>query len=772
MNKYLQTDPWCIVEEGFHENKQLASESIFSLGNGQIGQRANFEEYYSGETMLGSYIAGIYYPERAEYGNWKNGYSDTNDKIVNAPNWTVISVRLNDDRLDLADWDVKNFRRTLNMREGFLERTFEATNFKGHRIQVNVRRFLSMAETEIGAISYTVKSLNFEGRISFLPLIDGDVRNKITNYDEPFWNVLQTKTAQDVSHLWAQTRRMDFHVCGALTYSFYKNNELLNVNPTKIEKEKVAGFSVVTDIRIGDTVCLNKYVAIISSLNHPREELTQRACSMALNAKKKGWNQLFEDHVNVWKEKWLQSDIIIDSDIAAQQAIRYNIFQLNQTYNGNDARLNISPKGFTGEKYSGATRWDTEAVCIPFYLCTSPQSVSKNLLLYRFRHLGKAIQNAEKLGFTNGAALFPIATFNGNESYNEWESTFEEVHRNGIIAYAIYNYIRYTGDENYLAEYGLRVLIAISRFWSQRVSVSTEKKKYVILGVTGPNIYENNVNNNWFTNYMAVWCLKFTIESIEKVKKSNFHAFEDLSQEIKFSGDEIFRWKDIIQNIYLPVNKELGIFMQQDGFLNKTIMPAAEIPDTQRPIIQHWSWDRILRSCFLKQADVVLGLYFFEDHFDKGTIKRNFDFYEPLTVHESSLSPCTHSIVASAVGDRQKAYELYLQTARLDLDDYNNEVADGLHITSMAGTWLAIIQGFAGMRVKDDKLHFTPQIPDKWNAYAFNIRFRGNQLNVRIEKNRTVIQNLKGNNIEVYINNQPVEVPADSQKEIVGKIIS
>lgn len=768
MNKYLQTDPWCIIEEGFHENKQLASESIFSLGNGQIGQRANFEEYYSGETMLGSYIAGIYYPERAEYGNWKNGYSDTNDKIVNAPNWTVISVRLNDDRLDLADWDVKNFRRTLNMREGFLERTFEATNFKGHRIQVNVRRFLSMAETEIGAISYTVKSLNFEGRISFLPLIDGDVRNKITNYDEPFWNVLQTKTAQDVSHLWAQTRRMDFHVCGALTYSFYKNNELLNVNPTKIEKEKVAGFSVVTDIRIGDTVCLNKYVAIISSLNHPREELTQRACSMALNAKRKGWNQLFEDHVNVWKEKWLQSDIIIDSDIAAQQAIRYNIFQLNQTYNGNDARLNISPKGFTGEKYSGATRWDTEAVCIPFYLCTSPQSVSKNLLLYRFRHLGKAIQNAEKLGFTNGAALFPIATFNGNESYNEWESTFEEVHRNGMIAYAIYNYIRYTGDEKYLAEYGLRVLIAISRFWSQRVSISTEKKKYVILGVTGPNIYENNVNNNWFTNYIAVWCLKFTIESIEKVKKTNFHTYEDLSQEIKFTSDEIFRWKDIIQNIYLPINKELGIFMQQDDFLNKTIMPAAEIPDSQRPIFQHWSWDRILRSCFLKQADVVLGLYLFEDHFDKGSIKRNFDFYEPLTVHESSLSPCTHSIVASAVGDRQKAYELYLQTARLDLDDYNNEVTEGLHITSMAGTWLAIIQGFAGMRVKEDKLHFTPQIPDKWNAYAFNIRFRGNQLNVRIEKNRTVIQNLKGNNIEVFINNQSVEVPADSQKEIGG----
>lgn len=766
MNKYLQTDPWCIIEEGFHQNKQLASESIFSLGNGQIGQRANFEEHYSGETMLGSYIAGIYYPERAEHGNWKNGYSDTNDKIVNAPNWTVISVRLNDNRLDLADWDIKDFRRTLNMREGFLERSFEATNFKGHRIQVSVRRFLSMAETEIGAISYTVKSLNFEGRISFLPLIDGDVRNSFTNYDEPFWNVLQTKTEQDVSHLWAQTRRMDFHVCAGLTYSFYKNNELLNVNPTKIEKEKVAGFSVGTDIRIGDTVCLNKYVAVISSLNHPREELTLRACTMARTAKKKGWNQLFEEHVKVWEEKWLQSDVIIDSDIAAQQAIRYSIFQLNQTYNGNDARLNISPKGFTGEKYSGATRWDTEAICIPFYLCTSPQNVSKNLLLYRFRHLPKAILNAEKLGFTNGAALFPVATFNGIESYNEWEMTFEEIHRNGIIAYAIYNYIRYTGDENYLADYGLRVLIAISRFWSQRVSVSTEKKKYVILGVTGPNMYENNVNNNWFTNYVAIWCLKYTIESIEKVKKSNFHAFEDLTQEITFSSDEIFRWKDIIENMYFPENKELGIFLQQDGFLDKSLTPANDIPESQRPVMQHWSWDRILRSSLIKQADVVQGLYFFEDHFDKETIKRNFEFYEPLTVHESSLSPCTHSIVASAVGDKQKAYDLYLRTARLDLDDYNNEVADGLHITSMAGTWLAIVQGFGGMRVKDNKLHFNPQIPEKWNAFAFNILFRNNQLNIKVEKHKTIISNIKGPAIELYLRKKSVRIEAESQEEI------
>ena len=768
MNKYLQTDPWCIIEEGFHVNKQLASESIFSLGNGHIGQRANFEEYYSGETMLGSYIAGIYYPEKAERGNWKNGYSETNDRIINAPNWTAISVRLNDDRLDLAEWDIRDFRRVLNMREGFLERTFEAISSKGHRIQVSVKRFLSMAETEVGAISYSVKSLNYEGRISFLPLIDGDVRNTYTNYNEQFWNVLQTKTEQDVSHLWVQTRRMDFHVCAALTFVLYKNNEQLNVNPTKIEKEKVAGFSVGTDVRIGDTVCLNKYVAIINSLNHPREELTERACTLARAAKNKGWNQLFEEHTAVWAQKWLHSDIIIDSDIAAQQAIRYSIFQLNQTYVGDDARLNISRNGFTGEKFAGATRWDTEAICIPFYLCTTPQNVSKNLLLYRFRHLPKAIQNAEKLGFTNGAALFPVSTFNGGESHNEWEFTFEEIHRNGIIAYAIYNYIQYTGDQSYLEEYGLKVLIGIARFWCQRVNISSEKNKYVILGVTGPNMYENNVNNNWFTNYIAVWSLKYAIESIDKVKQNNFRAFEDIAQDTQFTSAEVFQWKDIIENMYYPQNKELGIFLQQDGFMDKTLTKASEIPDSQLPINQNWTWDRIVRSSLIKQADVVQGLYFFEENFDKETIQKNFDFYEPLTVHESSLSPCTHSIVASMIGNKQKAYDLYLRTARLDLDDYNNDVEEGLHITSMAGTWLAIVQGFGGMRVKEGKLHFNPQIPEKWNAFAFNILFRGNQLNVRVEKKRTIIHNIKGNNIDLFVNNTLVHVSSESQEEVLS----
>ena len=221
------------------------------------------------------------------------------------------------------------------------------------------------------------------------------------------------------------------------------------------------------------------------------KELLNRVCN-------KGFDTMLAEQAAAWAEKWKHNDIMIAGDAAAQQGIRFNIFQLNQTYTGEDDRLNIGPKGFTGEKYGGSTYWDTEAYCVPFYLATADQKVARNLLLYRYKQLGKAIENAKLLGFKDGAALYPMVTMDGTECHNEWEITFEEIHRNGAIAYAIFNYVRYTGDEAYLAEYGLEVLIAISRFWAQRITLSAERQQYVMLGVTGPNEYENNVNNNWY----------------------------------------------------------------------------------------------------------------------------------------------------------------------------------------------------------------------------------------------------------------------------------
>ena len=346
-------------------------------------------------------------------------------------------------------------------------------------------------------------------------------------------------------------------------------------------------------------------------------------------------------------------------------------------------------------------------------MATKGAEVARNLLMYRYNQLDKAIENAKKLGFTGGAALYPMVTMNGEECHNEWEITFEEIHRNGAIAFAIYNYTRYTGDESYLKDYGIEVLIGIARFWAQRVSFSEEKQKYVILGVTGPNEYENNINNNFYTNYLASWCLRYAAEQVTTLQK------EDITKE------ETQQWLHIAQNIYLPYSEKYGVYLQQDGFLDKDLKPVTAIPAEERPLNQHWSWDRILRSPYIKQADTLQGFYFFEDHFTKEELQRHYEFYEPFTVHESSLSPCVHSVLASALGKTDEAYTLYLRTARLDLDDYNKEVHEGLHITSMAGTWLSIVEGFAGMRVKNGKLHFTPRLPKHWESLSFKVIFQG-----------------------------------------------
>jgi len=474
-------------------------------------------------------------------------------------------------------------------------------------------------------------------------------------------------------------------------------------------------------IEANESITLIKYGGYTVSRNHTAGSLVAAANVALDKVDALGFDGLLAKQKLAWATIWEMSDIVIEGDIKAQQGIRFNIFQLNQTYLGTDSRLNIGPKGFTGEKYGGSTYWDTEAYCLPFYMATKDDKVARKLLKYRYNHLEKAIENAGKLGFTNGAALYPMVTMNGEECHNEWEITFEEIHRNGAIAFAIHNYYRYTGDYSYIPEMGLEVLIAIARFWHQRVSFSEEKQAYVMLGVTGPNEYENNVNNNWYTNYLAKWCINYMLEQLSLVKDGYTDDYSRVVGKTKLTERECNQMRKVAAAIYFPYSKKYDVFLQQDGFLDKELVKVADLPRAQRPINQKWSWDRILRSPYIKQADVLQGFYFFEEDFTTEELARHFDFYEPFTVHESSLSPCVHSIQAAKLGRMDKAYEFYLRTSRLDLDDYNKEVEEGLHITSMAGTWMSVVEGFGGMRIVDDKLSFIPQIPKQWSMYSFKI---------------------------------------------------
>ena len=752
MKNYLKHDDWCIIEEGFNREFNEITESVCSLGNGRMGQRGNFEETFSGKTLQGNYVAGVYYPDKTRVGWWKNGYPEYFAKVLNAANWIGIKVEIEEEVLDLHTCEVLDFQRVLNMKEGYLERSFTAILPSGKQIKVNSKRFNSIVDDESGVIRYAFTPLNFEGKIILTPFIDGDVKNKDANYDEKFWEEVQKETAFAEGYVELKTKKTGFHVVTGQRFEIFQNNKPLDFKSFPIKAEKYVASQVTLNVNAQEETVIIKFACNLSSENHKIEDLLTNSKSYLKRIAEKGFDKMLLEQAEKWASKWEMNDIVIEGDVAAQQGIRFNIFQMNQTYTGEDARLNIGPKGFTGEKYGGSTYWDTEAYCIPFYLATADQQVARNLLIYRWKHLGKAIENAQKLGFSRGAALYPMVTMNGEECHNEWEITFEEIHRNGAIAFAIHDYVNYTGDKNYLAEYGFEVLLGIARFWSQRVNWSDLKQQYVMLGVTGPNEYENNVNNNWYTNYFAVWCMKYVMEVSAFLKSDHSARYHELSALTNFNESEEFaKFTHIIENMYFPESKELGVFLQQDGFLDKELVKVVDLDSTQRPINQKWSWDRILRSCFIKQADVLQGMYFFEDDFSVESLKRNYDFYEPMTVHESSLSPCVHSIIAAKLGDKARSYEFYNRAARLDLDDYNNDTEDGCHITSMAGTWMSLVKGFGGMRVRNNQVYFSPFVPDNWTSFSFKIRFRGNLLNIKTTGEEVTIENLSGEETSIFI---------------------
>jgi len=764
---YITPDEWSIIEDSFSPEQVESSESLFSLGNGAMGQRANFEEDYSGQTFQGSYIAGIYYPDKTRVGWWKNGYPEYFAKVLNAPNWIGIHVHVNGDIFDLNTCrNVDNFRRELNMKEGWHKRSFEAEMQNGIQLKVEATRFLSLKYDEVGAINYQITPLNSSAHISYSPYVDAGITNQDSNWDDKFWEITGVDIKNHKAFVCSHTMKTQFHVCTYMQSKLFLDGSELDIKAEPHQKKHKAFLAYEKDVQKAQTFSIHKFAGYVTSLNHEKDRLVNQASKVLDLATQIGYNTLLEEQKKSWAEIWHMSDIKIEGDTKAQQGIRFNIFQLNQTYLGKDARLNIGPKGFTGEKYGGSTYWDTEAYCLPFYMATKNREVARNLLTYRYEHLEKAIKNAEKLGFTDGAALYPMVTMNGEECHNEWEITFEEIHRNGAIAYAIYNYVRYTNDYAYIPEMGMEVLLGIARFWKQRATFSKQKNKYVILGVTGPNEYENNVNNNFYSNYMAKWCLNYAVENLQILQEHYKDDYSRIKANTNFEEKEITGFENVANNMYFPFSEEHEVFLQQDGFLDKELITVKDLDQTQRPINQHWSWDRILRSPYIKQADTLQGFYFFEDHFSSEDLEKHFDFYEPFTVHESSLSPCVHSIQAALLDRMPQAYQFYLRTSRLDLDDYNKEVKEGCHITSMAGTWMSIVEGFGGMRIKGNKPSFTPKIPKEWEAYSFKVNFRENIITVKVTQQGSSFHLEGQNEREIIVNGKVVQLKNGETVEV------
>ncbi|ADQ15578.1 family 65 glycosyl hydrolase domain-containing protein [Halanaerobium hydrogeniformans] len=744
MKKYFKVDDWKVIEEGFDKNYNRVTESIMSLANGHMGLRGNFAEQYSGDSLQGTYIAGVYYPDKTIVGWWKNGYPEYFAKIANATNFIGIDLKIDDTIIDLAQVEFSSFKRVLNMKEAYLERSF-IVKVNDDQLEINEKRFLNQEKKETAAVKYSIKALEGNHSVQLTPYLDGNVKNEDANYGDFFWKGEEQLNNKQQSLLSMKTKKSHFKVSTAMEWKINKEYNRLE----KINEENYIADKITLKLNKGEKINLEKFIAVCTSRDYEKNLVNTKAVEKAAEAVSLGFDKLFAEHKNAWAKIWQESDIKIEGDLEAQQGIRFNIFHLNQTYTGHDPRLNIGPKGFTGEKYGGLTYWDTEAYCLPFYLATHSQKVAKNLLIYRHNHLQKAIENADKLGLKG--ALYPMVTINGEECHNEWEITFEEIHRNGAIAHAIKDYIDYTGDQEYIRDYGFEVLAEISRFWADRAHYNPRKDKYMIIGVTGPNEYENNINNNWYTNKIAAWTLKYTLKNRKYLKENYPEAYNDLIDKLQLSEKDYQLWQDMIEKMYYPYLEEYDIYAQQDGYLDKEQKLVSDLNEEDIPLHKNWSWDKILRSPYIKQADVLQGIYYFEDEFDQDSMERHFDFYEPRTVHESSLSPCIYSIIAAEIGRKEKAYQLYLRTARLDLDNYNYDTDDGLHITSMAGTWMSIVEGFAGFEVKNSQAQFRPFLPEAWNSYNFKIMFKERRIKIEVNQEKVVFELEKGKKLEIKV---------------------
>lgn len=755
---------WEIVQDCWDYEKNEFFESIMSLGNGHMGLRGNHEEIYSGPTLQGMYFAGIYYPDRTKVGWWKVGYPETFSKIPNAPHPLHLDILVDGACLDLASeyWSVDQYSRRLDMKHGALERRFKTTGSKGQMLEIHSMRLLSYDTAEAGLLRYQIKNVGKPTRLSITVYTEGNVFNQDAHDTERFWLPVTTKSdLPDQTCLVMKTKKTEFMVAIAANDKFELNGKALLPDSQRLE-ETSAGSCLSIVLESGELLTLERLFTAITSRDHTPEGIESRSDSecgeafaaMALKQLDRlvaeGSETLKLRHENAMAMRWKDVDVEIEGDPEMQRALRFNLFQLMQAYNGKDSRLNLGPKGLTGEKYGGGTYWDTEAYALPFYLGTSPARVSEQLLRFRHQHLEAAKVNASKLGLCG--ALYPMVTMTGEECHNEWEITFEEIHRNAAIAYAIELFTRYHGDQTYLEETGIEVLVETARFWASRVDWNQLKSVYMILGVTGPNEYENNVNNNWYTNKMAAFNLEYAGSCCLRLKNTTPERWNFLCTSLQISEDECNGWKHISENLKFPFDEDSQLFMQQDGYLDKPQRLVSSLSASDRPLYKHWSWDRILRSCFIKQADVLQYFLMFEEAYDSETTQRHFEFYEPRTVHESSLSASAHAVIAARIGKPQKAYELFRRAAMLDLEDINADTSEGLHVTAMAGCWMAAVYGFGGVKPRQNGLFLDPALPAKWKRLAFSLHYRNRVLRVTTDSGGTEVERIFGDPIAITLN--------------------
>lgn len=755
---YYKVDPWKVVETGFNKEYAVVSESIFSLGNEYMGTRGSFDEGYSGDGLIGNYFNGIYEGADLEKSGYKGIISRT-EFIVNSADWLYTRIEADGEYADLNTSTFEDFERVLDLKTGILTRSYTWILKSGKKVRLEFERFLSMKEAEIAVQTIKITPLNFTGEVVLYSGIDFTQIHHMTG--RSMWNVADAASQEDGITMLGNTVSTD----QSLLVSCRFQCEYEEKSDIREDKKLVRRFLLKAEE--GKSLPFTKIIRNISRKGTTSQEKDAFLGKCAENSKVLAaleFEQLKEDTLKWWEDTWNDSDVAIEGDELNQQGIRFCIFQMHQTYHGADKGTIIGAKGLTGEAYSGNTFWDTEAYCLPFYIFNNTEA-AKHLLEFRYLTLPEAMERAEALDCKG--AFYPIATITGRECCSLWQHASLQLQASTAVAYGYWHYENITGDEEFIFEKGLPILIELSRMLATRGDWSADKTRYGFYGVMGPDEFQMMVNNNCYTNYMGKKTLEYTLDVLGRCETKAAGKYQEIIKDRGLTAEEIEYFRNIAGHMYIPYEKETGIFEQHEGYFNLPHIDIDKIPIEEFPLYHHWTYDRIYRNDMLKQPDVLMLMLMYNRDFTDAQLKSNYEYYEPRCIHESSLSPSVHSILASQLKKEEEAYKFFGFATRMDLDNYNRNTGEGLHTTSIAAAWMNIVYGFGGMRSDGKELTFAPALPKEWKSYSFKIHFKDDVLFVSVDKDNMKISTKKGSGIQVLIYEKPYTL---GQEELVVPI--
>jgi alpha,alpha-trehalose phosphorylase len=762
-------DPWRWVETQFNLDWLAQMETLFSTANGYLGMRGVCDE---GDPVRqnSTLINGFYETSSIVYGEEAHGYAKTGQTIVNVVDSKTIKLYVDDEPFYLPKAHLPEFERALDMRSGTLDRTILWETPSGKQVSIRSRRLVSFVHRHLAAISYEVTMLNADAPI----VLSSEAQynpDATTNEGDPRLSkgfqervlLPEYHSVQDKRVLLGhKTRRSQMRIaCG-------NDHQIETGCPYTYQSEASEDRGRVTfsiDAKAGVPIRLIKYITYHHSHRVPDQELCDRAEQTLNRAVQNGFDELLSSQHQYLDQFWQRSDIQIEghpeaehSTESMQQVLRFNLFHILQA-SARSQGAGVASKGLTSQAYEGHYFWDMEIYVLPFLIYTSPQ-IAKNLLRFRYGMLSQARQRAREV--SQAGALFPWRTINGDEASAYYAAGTAQYHINADIMYALKKYVEVTGDDDFRFNEGAEMLVETARMWYSLGFFSARKDgQFCLNGVTGPDEYNTVVNNNTYTNLMARENLWYAVQTVETLRDRYPDRLKGLEDKTNLDFSEIEDWQQAADRMYLPYDESQGIHLQHDRFLEDEVWDFANTPADKYPLLLHFHPLVIYRHQVIKQADIVLAMFLLGHEFSREQKQRNFDYYDPLTTGDSSLSVCIQSIVASEIEYMKEAIEYATYAVLMDLGDVAGNVKDGCHIAAMGGTWMVMVYGFAGLRDDDGRLSFDPRLPDTIQRLQFPLTVRGQRLEIEISENSATYRLQEGTNLVIFHQGKELELSVE-----------